>query len=104
MHDGWRPDPRVPECAAGSSMNKAFTKEDTDDVADIVVPPRAPLPEGSPNYVTARGLALLSDELKHLELARAASATIQEEGARRRQIAGLAERMMTLGARIGSAE
>ena len=35
-------------------MSKAFTKDDAWE--DPVVPPRAPLPAGVPNYVTPRGL------------------------------------------------
>lgn len=43
-------------------MSKAFTSEETDE-APIVVRPRAPLPEGVPNYVTPGGLAALEAEL-----------------------------------------
>jgi transcription elongation factor GreB len=46
-------------------MSKAFTSEETPDAAPIVAP-RAPLPEGTPNYVTARGLELLREELAAL--------------------------------------
>lgn len=46
-------------------MSKAFTSEETDE-APIVVRPRAPLPEGVPNYVTPAGLAALEAELKAL--------------------------------------
>ena len=35
---------------------KAFTKDDASD-GPLIVPPRAPLPPGVPNYVTARGQA-----------------------------------------------
>ncbi len=44
-------------------MSKAFTKDDEQTDAPLVLPRRAPLPEGAPNYVTARGLALLQAEL-----------------------------------------
>lgn len=46
-------------------MSKAFTSEETADQPPIVRP-RAPLPDGVPNYVTARGLALLRAELEDL--------------------------------------
>jgi hypothetical protein len=36
-------------------MSKAFTDEEADDLP-LIVRPRAPLPPGVPNYVTARGL------------------------------------------------
>jgi len=39
-------------------MSKAFTKDD-DSPEPVLIPPRAPLPDGVPNYVTPRGLALL---------------------------------------------
>ncbi len=48
-------------------MSKAFTSEETDE-APIVVRPRAPLPEGVPNYVTPGGLAALEAELKALRV------------------------------------
>jgi len=44
-------------------MSKAFTKDDDAGDAPLFVSRRAPLPSGSPNYVTERGLALLRDEL-----------------------------------------
>jgi len=52
-------------------VSKAFTKDDASD-APLVVVPRAPLPTGTPNYVTARGLAALRAELEafHAERAR----------------------------------
>lgn len=43
-------------------MSKAFTKEDVAD-EPVVIRHRAPLPAGTPNYVTARGLQALRDEL-----------------------------------------
>ena len=51
-------------------MSKAFTDEETAG-PEPVVPPRAPLPPGVPNYVTARGLALLRAELASLQAERA---------------------------------
>jgi transcription elongation factor GreB len=50
-------------------VSKAFTKEDGAGEAPLV-PPRAPLPPGVPNYVTPRGLELLRAERRELERAR----------------------------------
>jgi transcription elongation factor GreB len=49
-------------------VSRAFTKEERDEVPFVV--PRPPLPDGVPNYVTARGLALLHAERVALEAAR----------------------------------
>lgn len=76
-------------------MSKAFTSEETPDAA-AVVRPRAPLPEGVPNYVTRRGLARLRDELAALAGERAAEGTPEA--------AALARRRAELEERIGSAE
>lgn len=46
-------------------MNKAFTKEDSSNDL-VVVPERAPLPPGVPNYVTERGMRLLEEEREQL--------------------------------------
>jgi transcription elongation factor GreB len=51
-------------------LSKAFTKDDS--AAEVLVVPRAPLPAGSPNYVTARGLRKLRAERDELEAQRAA--------------------------------
>ena len=47
-------------------MSRGFIKEG-DQEAIPMVPPRAYLPEGVPNYVTKEGLAALNEELKSLE-------------------------------------
>lgn len=47
-------------------MSKAFTKED-DAEQPVVIRHRPPLPEGTPNYVTARGLQILRAELAAAE-------------------------------------
>jgi transcription elongation factor GreB len=49
-------------------VSRAFTKEDTAEVPLVV--PRAPLPAGTPNYVTGRGLRLLREERVALEATR----------------------------------
>ena len=51
-------------------MSRGFIKEG-DQEAIPMVPPRAFLPEGVPNYVTKEGLAALNEELKSLEAERA---------------------------------
>ena len=47
-------------------MSRGFIKEG-DQVEIPVVPPRAYLPKGMPNYVTKEGLTALNNELKSLE-------------------------------------
>lgn len=47
-------------------MSSAFLKNETAD-APVVIPARAPLPQGTTNYVTPRGLALLRAKLTKLE-------------------------------------
>ena len=55
-------------------MSKAFTNEEApDDV--VLVPARAPLPDGVKNYVTPRGLALLRAEREALLAERSAVLT-----------------------------
>jgi len=77
-----------------TAVSKAFTSEETSDSA--VVAPRAPLPEGTPNYVTARGLARLREELERMVAAHAEPGTPES--------AALAQRRAELEARIASAE
>lgn len=89
---------------AETPTSKAFTSEETPD-DPIVVPPRAPLPEGVPNYVTARGLMLLRDELADVERERNAlgDAPLADfERERRRKV--LAAKIAALTGRIASAE
>jgi transcription elongation factor GreB len=83
-------------------VSKAFTKDEAWD--EPIVPTRAPLPTGVPNYVTPRGLRLLRDELgvleaerHHLEVERA------DEAEYRRRRAILAGRTRDLTARLASA-
>lgn len=54
--------------AYATRVSRAFTKEDTAEVPLVV--PRAPLPDGTPNYVTTRGLRLLREERAALEATR----------------------------------
>lgn len=97
-----RPAPRA--CVeTGTATSKAFTSEETPD-DPIVVPPRAPLPPGVPNYVTARGLGLLRTELAGLERERSGlpdAAIDDSERDRRRKVLGV--RIAELTRRIASA-
>jgi transcription elongation factor GreB len=75
-------------------VSKAFTDEETAEAPRVVVP-RPPLPEGVPNYVTERGLALLRDEL---------AALLEERAPDGPERAALAQRRAQLQQRIASAE
>ena len=79
-------------------MSKAFTDEEATEAPPLLVP-RAPLPQGVPNYVTARGLALLRDELAALQAER-----VPEGPERAPALALLAQRRAQLEERIASAE
>ncbi|WP_420578285.1 GreA/GreB family elongation factor [Ekhidna sp.] len=46
-------------------MSRAFVNEDNQEEAPII-PPRAPLPPGTSNYVTTKGLILLQKERENL--------------------------------------
>ncbi len=84
-------------------MSKAFTKEEPWE--EPIVPPRAPVPAGVPNYVTPRGLGLLKAELAQLEAERhRLDADRGDEAEYRRRLAILAGRTSELAARIASAE
>jgi transcription elongation factor GreB len=84
-------------------MSKAFTKEDGWEAP--VIPPRAPLPPDTPNYVTPRGLALLRAELAALEAERQrVDADHSDETERRRRLAIVGGRVAELATRIASAE
>jgi transcription elongation factor GreB len=86
-------------------VSKAFTKDDDQAVAPLV-PRRAPLPAGVPNYVTERGLAALRAEFAELssELARARAQQAASASEQAQVLAALNERAAELEARIGSAE
>ncbi|MDX2167937.1 MAG: GreA/GreB family elongation factor [Deltaproteobacteria bacterium] len=84
-------------------MSKAFTKDDGWE--EPVVAPRAPLPDGVPNYVTPRGLRLLRAELAELEAQRQAIAAAGgDELEQRRRTAIVGRRLSELGARLASAQ
>lgn len=84
-------------------MSKAFTKDDAAD-APLLVRPRAPLPEGVPNYVTARGLGLLRSELADLEAERAhLDADVADDAERDLRRVALGARIAALAERIAGA-
>jgi transcription elongation factor GreB len=58
-------------------VSKAFTKDEGPDEAPIPRR-RAPLPEGSPSYVTARGLRALRDELARFDEKAVPDGNVQE--------------------------
>ena len=84
-------------------MSKAFTDEETAD-APRIVPARAPLPPGVPNYVTARGLARLHTELALLRVERADLEAGARSPDRAEQLSALSHRRAELEQRIASAE
>jgi transcription elongation factor GreB len=83
-------------------MSKAFTKDDAPQ-APLVIPPRAPLPPGTPNYVTARGIALLRAELAELEAERARLNGDERDPERARKLVVTDARIADLAARIATA-
>lgn len=86
-------------------MSKGFTKDDATD-EPLVVPARAPLPDGTPNYVTPRGLGLLRDEHAELSAARAReqAAAAGGDGDAPHRATVLATRIGELEVRLSSAE
>ena len=85
-------------------MSRGFTKED-DAQTPPIIPPRAALPPGTPNYVTPHGLELLRAELTTLEAERAqAEANRENETDRTRQLSLYNGRLALLTERLGSAK
>ena len=83
-------------------MSKAFTKDEAWE--EPIIPPRAPIPAGVPNYVTPRGLRLLREEHATLETERhRVDADRADEVEYRRRLAILAGRTRDLTARLASA-
>jgi transcription elongation factor GreB len=83
-------------------VSKAFTKDEAAD-EPVVVPARAPLPAGVPNYVTPRGLALLREELMRRQTERALLDTQTDAAVRRQKLATLTAQLSELEARLVSA-
>jgi len=86
-------------------MSRGFVKED-DQEEPPFIPPRAPLPDGVPNYVTPRGLRLLHEERDMLErsMGEARSDASLADYDRRRTIAELDGRLALLHERIVTAK
>ena len=84
-------------------MSKAFTDEEAAEPPRIV-PARAPLPPGVPNYVTARGLARLHTELALLRAERAEIDAGTRSPEQSERLAALSLRRAELEQRIASAE
>ena len=84
-------------------MSRAFVKEESAS-EPVLIPPRAPLPEGTPNYVTPHGLELLKSELERLlaEQSRLQSGKADETEERREQ-ALIRGRITALNDRITNA-
>ncbi len=88
-------------------MNKAFTKDDSSNDL-VVVPERAPLPPGVPNYVTERGMRLLEEEREQLLAERSRLNAIEaDEGTdseeHRKQLGVVNKRLRDLTERIATA-
>ena len=84
-------------------MSRAFLENESAD-DPVVIPARAPLPPGSINYVTPRGLDLLRTELASLEAERTQVQTGSDEAERSRQLALINGRIANLNQRIASAK
>lgn len=88
-------------------MSRAFVKEGAPDEPPII-PPRAPLPAGVPNYVTARGLALLREERAGLEAERAGLSAAGDDGPeevdRKRRLEVATGRLKALTERIARSQ
>ncbi|MBX0292539.1 GreA/GreB family elongation factor [Hymenobacter sp. HSC-4F20] len=85
-------------------MSRAFTKED-DSLEAPIIPPRAALPPGTPNYVTPEGLELLRLELAALEAERTqAEANRENEADRTRRLTVLNGQLSALNSRLASAK
>lgn len=83
-------------------MSRAFTRED-DTSGELLVVPRAPLPTGAPNYVTARGLSRLQAEQAALDQERNALEG-SDRADRLARLNALAQRALELQTRLASAE
>ncbi|WP_299700380.1 GreA/GreB family elongation factor [uncultured Pontibacter sp.] len=84
-------------------MSRAFVKEDDAGEAPII-PPRAALPAGVPNYVRPHGLEKLRAELEEMEAERSSvEANRENEADRTRQLTILNGKLSALNGRIASA-
>ena len=89
----------------GSSMSRAFLKDDSNGERPII-PPRPALPPNTPNYVTPRGLEKLREELTELETERSRTETEHKDdnATRTWQLTILNGRLSELTSRIASAQ
>jgi transcription elongation factor GreB len=83
-------------------MSRAFLKDDA-DLEGVIVPRRAPLPEGTPNLVTPSGLARLEREHAQLTTERDAVAADPDAPDRSRRLAALSTALDELEGRLASA-
>lgn len=84
-------------------MSRAFTREDASP-EPLLVPKRAPLPPGVPNYVTEHGMALLEAERETLLAERVAHSSIDpDDGESLSQLQAIGTRLRDLDDRIASA-
>ncbi|MBJ6143647.1 GreA/GreB family elongation factor [Hymenobacter sp. BT559] len=85
-------------------MSRGFVKED-DAQTPPIVPPRAALPAGTPNYVTPSGLLQLQEELAELEATRAeAAANRDNDTDRSHRLSLLNGRLALLTDRLATAK
>ncbi len=85
-------------------MSRAFVKDDAPDGPPII-PARAPLPAGVPNYVTPRGQKLLLQERVTLEAERTQlSGGDIDDAERQRQLAIVTGKLSELSTRISTAQ
>lgn len=83
-------------------MSRAFVKEEDQEEAPFI-PPRAALPPGATNYVTAVGQQQLLDEKKALEAEKAGLA-LEDETEQRKAMAVVNGKLQLLAERISSAQ
>lgn len=84
-------------------MSKAFTKQESSN-EPVIVPPRAPLPPGVPNYVTERGMELLENERSELAAERTElNSMAGDSEERRRRLAVVNGRLRDVTERIATA-
>ncbi len=85
------------------ATSRAFVKEDASS-EEVIIPARAPLPAGTPNHVTPRGMALLEAELAELTADQARLQRGDEDEAQRaRKLAAVGGRIDELRDRLASA-
>lgn len=85
-----------------TKMSRAFVREDDQEEAPII-PPRAALPEGFPNYVTPLGKRLLEEERKEIE-SEIAGLSDADENQYRRKLTVLRGQLNSLLERISTAQ